>query len=117
MENRFGKALRDNRRSAQLSQRELAEKSGLDFSYISKLENGRLPPPAADTVVSLCKILKIAPETLLALTGKIPSDVQETISNSSAAQEFLREAQVLGLTDDDWVKMKRSLQNLKGRRK
>ena len=40
--------------------------AGLDFSYISKLENGRIPPPAADTVVSLCRILKIEPQELLA---------------------------------------------------
>lgn len=116
MDNVFGTALRNYRRSAGLTQRELAQKSGLDFSYISKIENGRLSPPAADTIVSMCKILKISPEKLLALTGKIPSDVQETIGGSSAAQEFLREAQVLGLNDDDWVRLRQSLRILKGRR-
>jgi HTH-type transcriptional regulator, competence development regulator len=116
MDNAFGAALRIYRRSAGLTQRELAQKSRLDFSYISKIENGRLPPPAADTVVSMCHILKIPPERLLALTGKIPSDVQESISGSSAAQEFLREAQVLGLTDEDWVRLRQSLRIKKGRR-
>lgn len=116
MNNAFGTALRDHRRSVGLTQRDLAKKSGLNFSYISKIENSRLPPPAADTIVAICKILKISPEKLLALAGKTPSDVQETISNSTAAQQFLREAQVLGLTDDDWVRMRQSLRILKGQR-
>ena len=53
----FGHNLRELRRSKDVSQRELAEKVGVDFSYISKLENDRLPPPAADTIVKIAKSL------------------------------------------------------------
>ena len=76
MPQEFGPALRDRRRAAGLSQRELAARTGLDFSYISKVENGRVPPPAADTIVALCQVLQTPPEALLALTRKIPSAVQ-----------------------------------------
>jgi transcriptional regulator with XRE-family HTH domain len=110
----FGEALRDLRRSAGFSQRELALRAGLDFSYISKVENGRTPPPAADTVVKLCRIMGAAPEHLLSLTGKIPSDVQQTVSASPAAQEFLREAQRVGITDEDWRMLKQGLRKLRG---
>ncbi|MCB0594832.1 MAG: helix-turn-helix transcriptional regulator, partial [Phaeodactylibacter sp.] len=47
MENTFGPLLKEVRRSKQVSQRELAERVGVDFSYISKIENNRLAPPAA----------------------------------------------------------------------
>jgi transcriptional regulator with XRE-family HTH domain len=110
----FGAALRDRRRAAGLTQRDLAERSGLDFSYISKLENNRLPPPAADTVVVLCSILGIPPEELLALTGKIPSEVQAKLSVSPSAQKFLREAQKMGLTEAEWSDLARSLRRLRG---
>jgi len=40
-------------RKAAISQRDLAA-AGLDFSYISKLENDRIPSSAADTVVAIC---------------------------------------------------------------
>jgi transcriptional regulator with XRE-family HTH domain len=113
MTNSFGTALRKRRRAAELSQRELARRIGVDFSYISKIENGRLPPPAADTIVKICGVLDIEPEELLALTGKIPSKVHETVSNSRAAQEFLSEAQRMGLTDDDWRTMIKSLRDLR----
>ena len=94
----FGSLLRQHRRAAGLTQRELAEKAHLDFSYISKLENNRLPPPAADTVVSLCSILGVPADDLLALAGKLPSAIEENIGTSVSAQAFLREAQ--GLTEE-----------------
>ena len=109
----FGEALRDLRRSVGLSQRELAHQAGLDFSYISKVENERTPPPAADTIVRLCQVMGVAPERLLSLTGKIPSDVQQTVSASSAAQEFLREAHRVGITDEDWKILKQGLSKLR----
>ncbi len=110
----FGEALRERRRSAGISQRELAERIGRDFSYISKIENGRLPAPAADTIVAICRVLNTNAEELLALTGKIPSEVQKTVSGSQAAQEFLREAQQLGITDEEWEQMMHSLRRLRG---
>lgn len=116
MDNLFGIALRDKRRAAGISQRELAERTGLDFSYISKMENGRLPPPAADTIVLICKVLGVPAEELLALTGKIPSDVQQTISSNSTAQTFLRQVQEMGLTDDEWHQMVKSLKGLRGKK-
>lgn len=115
MEETFGSNLRQKRRDAGITQRDLATKIGVDFSYISKLENDRLPPPAADTIVAICKILGSEPEELLALTGKIPTEIQETISTKRAAQEFLREAQKMDLGEEEWAAMLRSLQELRKR--
>lgn len=117
MENSFGNVLRERRREAGITQRELAQRTGLDFSYISKMENGRLPPPAADTVVLICQALEIAPDELLALTGKIPSSVRQGISTNQNAQTFLREAQELGLSDNEWKRMIHSLRGLRGRKR
>ena len=115
MEESFGAPLRRYRRAADMSQRELAERIGIDFSYLSKLENDRISPPAADTIVAICRVLKVDPEVLLALTGKIPSDVQQTVGTSIGAQEFLREAQQLGgLTNEEWKVMVKSLHTLRG---
>ena len=109
----FGQRLRQLRHSAEFTQRELAKAAGLDFSYISKVENDRNPPPAADTVVRLCKAMKIPAEALLALTAKLPSDVHETVSANEAAQEFLRETHRLRLTDDDWRHLSREARRIR----
>lgn len=111
----FGTALRERRHAAGLSQRQLAERAALDFSYISKLENDRLPPPAADTVVQICGVLGIPPGELLALAGKIPSQVREGVSTSPAAQDFLREAQQMKLSDAEWRRMASTLRRLRER--
>jgi transcriptional regulator with XRE-family HTH domain len=109
----FGEVLRSLRREKDVSQRALAESVGLDFSYISKLENGHLPAPAADTVVKICKFLNVPPERLLSLTGKLPSDVQETVGASHAAQQFMRDAQVLGITEEEWSHLRVEMRRLR----
>lgn len=117
MSKTFGQTLREKRRTTGMSQRELAKCVGCDFSYISKVENGRVPPPAADTIVRICEVLKIESEELLALTGKLPSPVQKSVSTSQTAQEFLREAQQMNLRDDEWEAMIKSLHQIREERK
>lgn len=112
----FGKTLLALRRRQGVTQRKLAKLIGVDFSYISKIENDRLPPPAADRVIAMAKALRVAPATLLALTGKLPSRVEETVSTSPAAQEFLLEAQQHHLTDAHWRKLSETLRRLRKER-
>ncbi len=111
MEPTFGTMLRSLRQRAGLSQRDLAQRAGLDFSYLSKIETGRLSPPAADTIVLLCSFLGVAAEELLALTHKLPSEVAVRISGSCAAQLFLREAQ--DLTEEQWQQLTQHLLEMK----
>jgi len=49
MNQSFGQLLKHIRREKGVSQRDLADQVGVDFSYISKIENDRMPPPSADT--------------------------------------------------------------------
>ena len=113
MEQTFGQALRELRRSKDITQRNLAEKVGVDFSYISKIENDRLPPPAADTIVRICHALEAPPDTLLALSGKIPSKLRDTIGSSPAAMQFIRSAQSMGLTEAEWERLTKQLKRLR----
>ena len=111
----FGSQLRQIRRDAGFTQRQLADVAGLDFSYISKLENGHNPPPAADTIVRLCKAMGVTPEPLLALTGKLPSDVYESVGLNEAAQRFLRETHALKLTESEWGRLSHEVRKLRSR--
>lgn len=110
---KFGDLLKDYRRSAGMSQRELADKANLDFSYISKIENNRIPPPAADTIVQICKILGVQPDELLSLTGKLPTQMKSDVITSKGAFRFLREAQEMKLSDDEWSEISKSLKKLR----
>ena len=112
MDKTFGQKLQELRRSAGLSQRDLAEQVGVDFSYISKVENDRLPPPAADTIVKICAALGMPPDELLALTGKITTDAREMLASPSARQ-FMRQAQEMNLTDQEWQTLVKRLKRLR----
>ena len=109
----FGQTLKEIRRSKGVTQRELATTVGVDFSYISKVENDRMPPPAADTIVKICEKLGVPPDELLAMTGKMPTSIKEAISETPAAQQFLREAQTMTLTDDEWETLTQQLKKLR----
>lgn len=101
----FGQTLRQCRRSAGVSQRSLAHGVGVDVSYISKLENDRMPPPAADTIVKMARALKAAPDGMLAISGKIPTSVSRMLSWKPAALRFFREAADLAVTDQEWERL------------
>ncbi|PKN31141.1 MAG: XRE family transcriptional regulator [Deltaproteobacteria bacterium HGW-Deltaproteobacteria-21] len=113
METTFGQMLRELRRSKGMSQRDLSAKVGVDFSYISKLENDRLPPPAADTVMRICQVLGADPNNLLAVTGKVPTEVKEMLTRNPSALQFVREANRMGLTGADWDRLSRTLRRLR----
>lgn len=105
--------MRETRRSKGVSQRELASTVGVDFSYISKVENDRLPPPAADTIVRICEALGVAPDELLASTGKMPTQIKEMLGTSPSALRFMRQAHEMGLTDEEWHEMMERMKGLR----
>ncbi len=113
MKTTFGETLKQVRRDKSISQRELADKVGVDFSYISKIENDRLPPPSAETIIKICQILDIPNEVLLARSGKVSSEIKEVIGSSVGAIRFLNEAQDMKLSDDDWLRLSDMLKQLK----
>ena len=51
--------LGDIRREKGLTQRELAEKSGVSYDSIIKIERGGVPNPTIDTAVKLSKALGV----------------------------------------------------------
>lgn len=110
----FGKLLREKRRSSGLSQRQLAERVGIDFSYISKLENGRLPAPADDTVVRLCEVFRCPTEEFFAAAKKLPTELGESLVEEPAALRFLQEASRLKLSQKEWEQLLGNLHGLRG---
>jgi transcriptional regulator with XRE-family HTH domain len=56
----FAELLRDARERAGISQRELAEKVGVDSSYISRIERALFPPPVRDKVLAIADALELS---------------------------------------------------------
>lgn len=109
----FGEVLREKRRASGLSQRKLAELVQVDFSYVSKLENNRLPPPSGETVVRLAEAIKVPPEELLAAARKIPDAVGDQMVGEPSAQRFLRLASAMKLSGTEWESLVGQLKQLR----
>jgi transcriptional regulator with XRE-family HTH domain len=76
---RFGERVRGFRAAKGLSQRGLAQRVGVSFAYISKVENGRLDfgdYPSADLIGRLAAALEADEEELLLLAEKIPEAIR-----------------------------------------
>lgn len=63
-----------------MSQRELASRVGVDFSYLSKIENEILPPPSEEKIGLLAKALGCDTSALLNAARKVPDDLQARVS-------------------------------------
>ena len=82
----FGARVRESRKQARLTQRQLAEQIRVDFSYISKIENGAVPAPSEKVIAGLARVLKADQDELFALAGKIPADLVPLLQNRNAFQ-------------------------------
>jgi transcriptional regulator with XRE-family HTH domain len=61
------------------SLRRVAQRVGVEPAYLSKVERGRVPPPSEATIARLAADLGENPDMLLALAGKVSSDLQAII--------------------------------------
>jgi transcriptional regulator with XRE-family HTH domain len=78
----FGERLRELRKARNLSQRALADKVGINFTYLSKVESERLDfaqYPSEELIRRLAKALGADEDELLLLAKKIPTDIRERV--------------------------------------
>lgn len=97
----FGQRVRKLRKERGLTLRGLAEVVGVDFTYLSKIENGKAGyMPGADTIRSLAEELETDPLELLQLADKVPPEMKGIASDVNA-RRFLQRAQEVA-SPDDW---------------
>jgi len=80
----FGKYIREKRETLKnqdstYSLRQVAYRIGVEPSYLSKIERGDQPPPSEEKILALSKELEASPDVLLAMAGKISTDLQDII--------------------------------------
>jgi HTH-type transcriptional regulator, competence development regulator len=61
------------------SLRQVAERLGVEPSYLSQVERNIGSPPSEETLVRLCAALDLDADVTMALAGKVSSDLQEEI--------------------------------------
>ena len=92
-EQEFGATIRELREARQLGLRQFARMIGVSATYLSKIEREEMPPPAEDRVKEIARLLEQDPDELLALAGKVASDLKGIIrSHPREMASFLRTA-------------------------
>jgi len=80
----FGPFIREKREQKRASDprfslRRLAAAIGVQPSYLSKVERGETAPPSEAKIIRLAEELGEDPDVLLAMAGKVSSDLQAVI--------------------------------------
>jgi len=78
----FGQRLKELRIARGITQTELAQKAGISFTYVSKLETGAMSPPRQNIILAFAQALQINEadtDKLFGLAGKIPPELLEHI--------------------------------------
>jgi transcriptional regulator with XRE-family HTH domain len=90
----FIRRRREEKRDADASYsvRQLAGRIGVEPSYLSKIERGEQAPPSEEKIVALADELDQDADAMLAMAGKISSDLQQIIRQRPALfAELIRE--------------------------
>lgn len=102
MSKSFGTFLRRTRKRKKLTQRALASEVGINFTYLSKVENdvpgfSSLSEP---TLEKLADTLDVDPDKMITRAGKIPSDVRQVLVDDFSLVKEIRDRKKIndGLT-------------------
>ena len=104
----FGERIRGLRKARNLSQRELGAKTGVSFTYISKIENGKLDfsdYPSEALIQKMGVVLDTDINELLLLAQKIPGRIRRRVFERPDV--FLKVAELDNATCDhllEWLK-------------
>ena len=87
----FGSELKRLRQERRITQRDLAEKVNVDFTYISKMENGKLENfPSIETIIKIADALDADADKLILLAEKVPDNIRKAIVDDDFAVALLR---------------------------
>lgn len=95
----FGSRIRQLRVDQGISLRDFAGIIGIDFTYLSKIENGKVDPPSEDKIRLIARELGEAEEELLALAGKFSTEkMRKVVEEHPEVGKLLRKIQSRQLT-------------------
>jgi transcriptional regulator with XRE-family HTH domain len=115
MDTEFGdyiRTLREQRRESdsRFSVRQVAARIDVEPSYLSKVERGQVAPPSEATIKRLGEVLDTDPDVLLALAGKLSTDLKEIIcKRPQLFAQLIRE--IRDLPDHAVVKLVREVRD------
>jgi transcriptional regulator with XRE-family HTH domain len=111
---KFGAFIRREREAREIGLREMAKKIGVSPTYLSKVERDEFTPPTEDKVRAIARIIECDPDELLAMAGRVPSDLADIIKRHPVEMSaLLRTAN--GLSAEDIARLAQNARKAKGK--
>jgi transcriptional regulator with XRE-family HTH domain len=110
----FGALVRRERMAREIGLRQMAKQIGLSPTYLSKVERDDFSPPAEDKVRAIATIIEQDVDELLALAGRVSSDLSDIIRKQPRETAALLRT-VEGLSAKQVAKLSREAQRIKGK--
>lgn len=86
-----GEFVKNERVKLKLTQEELAEKSNMKATYLSKLERNQLStPPSEEVLIALAYALDADPHEIVVKAGRVPSDFRDLIIKDDNVFKYLK---------------------------
>ena len=105
----FGKQVRYDRETANMTVRELAKEASIDYSYVSKIENGKATSRLSRNVVKgLAQALNADELEYFRLSGLLPETLVDCLKDPKA-RDFLRRISESNLSSKDWQALEKLL--------
>ena len=86
---KFGLFVRQRRKAKGISLRQMAKEIPVSPTYLSQVERGQSTPPTEDKVKAIAEILDLDADELLALAGKVSSDLTKIIRDQPRDTAYL----------------------------
>jgi len=109
----FGAFVRREREKREIGLREMAKIIGVSPTYLSKVERGEFKEPVEKKVRAIAKIIECDPEELMALAGRMPSELADIIKRNPVEMSALLRS-VNGLSAEDLTRLAQRARKTKG---
>jgi HTH-type transcriptional regulator, competence development regulator len=109
---KFGAFIRREREAREIGLREMAKMIGVSPTYLSKVERDEFTPPAEDKVKAIAKVIECDADELLALAGRVSSDISDIIKRQPVELAALLRS-TKGLKAEDIARLRQEAQKTK----
>lgn len=107
----FAKTIQNKRKEKEYTLEELARKLGVGKSYLSKLENDRVPAPSKDLIKKISEVLFLDYEQLSIMAGRITDSMKQGLDFKKV--ELFRAMKDKKISDEDYEKIKKIIDDNK----
>ena len=103
-EEKFGTFIRREREEQEIRLREMAKKIGVSPTYLSKVERNEITRPTENKVRLIAKILECDTDELLAMAGRVSSELADIIKQDPVGMSVLLRT-ASGLSPEDLTRL------------